>query len=113
MITAVGIIGLSGYLIVRNEPFADANLVVVTRVILSLAVAVLGATVPGFLNIGWTGKGVVVRAGGALALFLLTYRVTPEVLPALKDSMIPALKNPRKISGLRMVGESPILQLVA
>ena len=39
------------YLVVRNEPFRDPNLVVIARTILSLSIAVLGATVPGFLNI--------------------------------------------------------------
>jgi hypothetical protein len=110
---AVAIIALAGYLIVRNEPFADPNLVVVTRVILSLAVAVLGATIPGFLNIGWNVKGVVVRAGGALALFLLTFWFTPGVLPALKDSTIPPLKNAKKISRSATTDQSSILRLVA
>jgi len=113
MITAVAIIALAGYLIVRNEPFADSNLVVVTRIILSLAVAVLGATIPGFLNIGWSGKGVVVRAGGALALFVLTLWLTPTVLPALKDSTIAPLENPKKIGALEIIDKSPVLRLVA
>jgi hypothetical protein len=51
-----------------------------TRIILSLSVAVLGATVPGFLNVGWSAKGFAVRAGGALALFVLTFLLTPQVV---------------------------------
>jgi hypothetical protein len=50
------------------------------RIVLALAMAVFGATVPGFLNVGWRGGGLVVRAGGALALFVLTLVFTPTVL---------------------------------
>jgi hypothetical protein len=40
---------------------------------------VLGATIPGFLSVGWSGSGLTVRAGGALALFVLTYLFTPDL----------------------------------
>ncbi|MCY4515572.1 MAG: hypothetical protein OXC69_10665 [Candidatus Tectomicrobia bacterium] len=79
--TALAVVGASLYLIVRNEPFEDPNLVVLARTILSFAMAVLGATIPGFLSIAWTGGGLAIRAGGALALFVLTFFVTPTVLP--------------------------------
>jgi hypothetical protein len=79
-IVAVAILILVGWLVVRNQPFADPNLVVVLRIIVSLAVAALGATVPGFLQIGWDRKGIILRAGGALALFVLTYLLTPKVV---------------------------------
>lgn len=74
------------YLVVRNVPFADPNLVVLTRIVLSLAVAVFGATVPGFLNVGWSLNGIVIRAGGALALFVLSLVFTPVVRPAQPSS---------------------------
>lgn len=48
------------------------------RVILALAAASFGATIPGFIRIDvplW-GKGLI-RAGGALALFVLIYMVNP------------------------------------
>lgn len=76
---AVLVLLLVVYLVVRNEPFADSNLVVFTRIVLSLAVAALGATVPGFLHVDWSTKGVAIRAGGALALFVLSFLFTPEV----------------------------------
>jgi hypothetical protein len=47
---------------------------------LSLSIAVLGATVPGFLNVGWSGRGLAIRAGGALALFVLTFLLTPQIV---------------------------------
>ena len=80
-IAAFVVFGTSMFLIIRNEPFADQNLVVIARTMLSFSVATLGATVPGFLRISWQGKGAIIRAGGALALFVLTFLYTPKVLP--------------------------------
>jgi|GEM_PF-6731698 len=77
---ASGIVGLVGVLVIRNEPIADPNLVVILRIVVSLAIAALGATIPGFLHVGWNGRGVTVRATGAAALFLLTYFGSPQVM---------------------------------
>jgi hypothetical protein len=96
--TALGIVVLAGFLVIRNEPFKDPNLVVATRVLLSLATSLLGGTIPGFLNVGWSGRGMIIRAGGALALFVITYLLTPTVIPAMKDDSIEPLVNPRRIS---------------
>lgn len=76
-IAAVVGLGLVVYLVVRNEPFADPNIAVMMRVVVSLAAAAFGATLPGFLNLTWTGGGLALRAGGALALFAVTYLYTP------------------------------------
>ena len=97
-LTAAGVVGLIGFVVVRNEPFADANIVVLIRTLLSLAIAVLGATIPGFLNVSWRGRGLAIRAGGALALFVVSYLLAPSVVPSLSNEAIPPLKNPRKIS---------------
>jgi hypothetical protein len=72
---------LTGYLLVRNQPFADQRLFFALRLILSLASGVFGGTVPGFLSISWKGAGMVVRAGGAMALFVLTFVYTPGLTP--------------------------------
>ncbi len=72
---------LVSFLLVRNEKFADPNLVVVLRIVLSLVVAVFGAAVPGMLNVDFSAKGITVRAVGALALFVLAFLLTPTVLP--------------------------------
>jgi hypothetical protein len=82
VITAIGIVATVLFLVIRNKPFNDPNLVVLLRIILSLATAILGATIPGFFNLKWDVKGVAVRAGGALALFAFTFIFTPKVLPA-------------------------------
>lgn len=66
------------WLIVRNEPIRDANLAVLLRILVSLAVAALGATIPGFLRVDLSGAGMAIRAGGAIALFVLTYFFTPS-----------------------------------
>ncbi len=79
MLAALLILGLVGFLLVRNEPLASDQLFFALRVILSLAAGVLGGTLPGFLNLGWTGRGLSIRAGGALALFVLTFMYTPDL----------------------------------
>jgi hypothetical protein len=80
--TSLFIVGLVGYLVIRNEPIADQNMVVMLRILLSLAVSVLGAVIPGFVHVSWKGSGLAIRAGGALALFVLTFLITPQVLPS-------------------------------
>jgi hypothetical protein len=52
----------------------------VLRVVISFSAAALGATIPGFLNLKWSGGGLAVRAGGALALFVLTFVYTPDLV---------------------------------
>ena len=79
-LAALAVVGLVGYLLIRNEPVADSRLFLALRILLSLSAATLGATIPGFLDIRWSGRGLAIRAGGALALFVLTYVYTPDVL---------------------------------
>jgi hypothetical protein len=74
-------VGLIGYLLIRNEPFRSQNLVVAMRILLSLAAATLGAAIPGFLHVSWNKRGVTIRAGGALALFVVVLFGSPTVLP--------------------------------
>lgn len=64
------------FLLIRNSP-VEPSLMVALRLIMSLLVAVFGATVPGYINLGFTVKGLTVRAVGAVALFVLTYVYTP------------------------------------
>jgi hypothetical protein len=76
---ALVIVGLVVFLLIRNEEIADARLFFALRLVLSFSAAVLGATIPGFLSLGWSRGGFTVRAGGALALFVLTYVYTPDL----------------------------------
>lgn len=79
-LAALIVVGLAVFLLVRNQPIADSKLFFVLRVVLSFSAATLGATIPGFLDIRWSGSGLALRAGGALALFVLTFVYTPDVL---------------------------------
>lgn len=76
---AVTCLGVLAYLLVRGEPFADPNLAVIARIFMSLAAAIFGSTISGFLTLSWSKPGLVVRAGGALALFLITFWGTPTI----------------------------------
>lgn len=50
----------------------------VFRVVLSLAASGIGAVVPGFLHVEWNQKYLpLIRAGGAIALFVVIYFVNP------------------------------------
>jgi hypothetical protein len=77
---ALVIVGLVVFLLIRNEEIADPRLFFALRLVLSFGTAVLGATIPGFLSVGWSAGGLTVRAGGALALFILTYLYTPDLV---------------------------------
>ena len=76
---ALIIVGLVVYLLVRGDEIAGPRLFFALRTVLSLSTAIFGATIPGFLNLSWKGTGLVVRAGGALGLFVLTYAYTPDL----------------------------------
>lgn len=82
--------------ILRKEPFADPNQVILIRTILSVAIAIIGAVIPGFLKIDLSAKGVSIRAGGALALFVLTFFFTPKVLPIAEIKSIDEIKEATK-----------------
>lgn len=77
---AVLIFLLVAWLAIRNQPFRDPNLVVFLRIVLSVAAAILGATIPGIFRFDWRGKGLVVRSGGALALFVASFVWSPTVV---------------------------------
>jgi len=84
------------FLVLRNQPI-DPNYYGWVRILLSFAIAVLGATIPGFLDVEWKGAGLVIRAAGALALFVITFFGTPKVLPSappLKDAEVGVLIKP-------------------
>jgi cytochrome c biogenesis protein CcdA len=78
-LAALVIVGLMVFLLIRNEPIADPRLFFGLRLVLSFGAATLGASIPGFLNVDWSGGGLAVRAGGALALFVLTFVFTPDL----------------------------------
>jgi hypothetical protein len=80
ILTGIGVVAFVLALVWRGEPIVDPNLVVLMRFVIALAMGVVGATIPGFLNLEWKGSGLLVRASGALALFVLALVFTPTVL---------------------------------
>jgi hypothetical protein len=98
--------------VLRNTPFADPNLVVVLRIILSFAAAALGASIPGFLHVSVSGKGIWIRAGGALALFVLTLFFSPNVVKAEPPSGQPTAEwAEREVAAARKQAEIRDLSL--
>src|SRR5690349_10319199 len=85
-LAALVIVGLAVFLLIRNQPIADPKLFFVLRVVVSFSAAVLGATIPGFLDMRWSGGGFALRAGGALALFVLTFIYTPDLVMSQESS---------------------------
>jgi hypothetical protein len=49
------------------------------KIVLALAAAGIGSIIPGFIQIEGTFNNFALRAGGALALFLVVYFLTPAV----------------------------------
>jgi hypothetical protein len=78
VLAGVAVVALICFLAIRNQRL-DPQIALYVRLILSLAVAVLGGTVPGFLHLQLKRRGNSLRAGGALALFVLTYVYTPNM----------------------------------
>lgn len=72
------------YLVARNEPFASPALYQLVRIIISLAMGTLVATIPGFLGVKLDQPGLSIRAGGGAAAFLLTFFFSPGSMPALE-----------------------------
>jgi Mn2+/Fe2+ NRAMP family transporter len=56
IVCAVTVILFVFIVVLREQPFSDPNQVILIRMILSLAIAILGAVVPGFLNVSLSGK---------------------------------------------------------
>uniref|UniRef100_UPI0040571D5C PDZ domain-containing protein n=1 Tax=Candidatus Electronema sp. TaxID=2698783 RepID=UPI0040571D5C len=79
-IVALFIVGLISFLVIRDKPFSDSSFPIFIRILLSLACAILGAVIPGFLSIDLQANGLLIRAGGALALFVITYFFTPQTV---------------------------------
>ena len=70
-------------------------LITVIKITLALAAAGVAATVPGFLSVSFTpAASVAVRAGGAIAVFVIVFFFTPAGLVPTSDKA--ALKPPQQ-----------------
>jgi hypothetical protein len=104
---ALAVVGLVMFLLIRNQEIADPRLFFALRVVLSFGTAVLGATIPGFLDIGWSGSGLAIRAGGALALFVLTFLYTPDLATTHGPGGQPTISAPGGVAS-GSINQSPI-----
>lgn len=78
-------LGAIFFVAVQNPQLGDFAYTML-RIIVALAAAGIGAVLPGFLNVGFKG---VLRAGGALALFVIVYffppvSPTPVIVPVVE-----------------------------
>lgn len=89
ILVAFSIVGLIIYLAIRNEPTRDPNVIAMIRIFISVSVAALAATIPGFLKIHHQGARWAISAGGALAFGVMAYNFTPDVLPMMEQKPLP------------------------
>jgi hypothetical protein len=82
-----GIIGafvtlaLVSYIAINPQPLQNLNVFALLRIFASIAVAMFGATIPGFLQISYeTRNWLTISAVGALALFVATFFFAPTNL---------------------------------
>ncbi|HTU11584.1 MAG TPA: hypothetical protein VMG08_11890 [Allosphingosinicella sp.] len=113
ILTGVGIIVFVMALIWRGEPIADPNLATMARIVLALGIGAVGATIPGFLNVDYSARGLVIRGAGGLAVFLIAFFGTPKIqalhltsgeltLPSLEEVEFRAADAPQTLRELRM-----------
>ena len=86
LIAAMLVFALIAFVVIRNAPFADPNIVVLLRVVVAIAAGIFGGTIPGLLEVEWNLRGFIGRGTGALVLAVGTYCITPTVL---KNERIP------------------------
>jgi hypothetical protein len=77
----------------------------VFRIVLAIACGGVAAVIPGFLAINMDVKGLVIRAGGALAVFLLVYFFSPAKLvsPEIDPSIV---SMHQRLEGLQTGGDT-------
>ena len=79
-VLAVGIILTALFIITQRNEIPARNFALM-RILLSAAMGVVGGVIPGFLHVSLTRFGALIRAGGGLALAVLTYFFTPSIVP--------------------------------
>lgn len=77
-------------LVWRNERFQDENLVVLTRILISVSMGVIGASVPGVFESNIEFRGWQIRAAGATCFFVVTFFGTPKVVPLKLGNVTPS-----------------------
>ena len=87
LVAIAGAIFILGCIVLAIKfPLPTAFQFFVFRTVLALSAAAGAAAIPGFLSISTDLPGLAIRAGGALAVFVLVYRLNPAALIALEVS---------------------------
>jgi MFS-type transporter involved in bile tolerance (Atg22 family) len=63
----------------QNDAIPARNFVLL-RILVSGVMGVMGGVIPGFLHVDLSWKGVLIGSSGGLALAVVTYFFTPEVV---------------------------------
>ncbi|QDV43930.1 hypothetical protein Enr13x_37900 [Stieleria neptunia] len=79
LVVSVWVVILASLAVLGFVPEDSENAWTVLRLMLSISLGVLGAIIPGFLHVAWEKGGLAIRAGGGLAVFVLTLVVDPTV----------------------------------
>jgi hypothetical protein len=77
----------------------------VFRIVLAIACGGIAAVIPGFLAVSMDTKGLVIRAGGALAVFLLVYFFSPARLVS-SDADPSIVGMLQRIEGMQRGGDT-------
>ena len=85
VIFAFLVFALISYTIVGNVKLGQEKLPLL-YVMISLMAGVVVSTIPGFLNIDYSSKGMTMRAAGGAAAFVLVFASLQEMAPSTKKS---------------------------
>jgi tetratricopeptide (TPR) repeat protein len=93
--------GILAFIVIRGTPIADPMLVFVLRVLTSLSAAAVAAVIPGFIALDLKTSALVgIRAGGALAVFVLVFAVNPPALVQTEETRVEAAMLANKAAEL-------------
>jgi hypothetical protein len=94
-------------------PHPTDHQIFIFRVVLALAAAAFGVAIPGFINIKFPlwGKGII-KAGGAIALFIIVYMINPPQMVKGNDlpQELPLIEQ--KLCGALWYKEEPLQGVV-
>lgn len=100
---------LSGFVVIRNEPFADQNIVVVMRLILAGCLGLVSNRILGKIDLVVKTSPLAIRASGGIGVFVLSYAFTPQVLPTLRLETV-TIESPRGSVGTMQQSPASIIR---
>jgi hypothetical protein len=73
----------------------------VFRIVLAIGVSAFACVIPGFLNLESRSRLLALRAGGALAVFVLVYLWNPpQLVRSSKQSLVESSHQPNSLTGI-------------